>query len=196
MSKRIIKNIVKSIFRVLGRNEYLIGERYIDADIFISESQFAQPLYVNPRIKVDELVRELDQHYSSLFKIIKGEEVYSNERYSRRFAPDIILYPSTDSLTLAAETGETGLWIEKQIADHHPEGVFSLEYSGCKSFDKIKAWNVLPFLLSFMGLPIPQDMDIDVSLLDLLDRYGFKYRLDKPIKPKWLLLKKLHSRLC
>ena len=195
VSKRIIKNIVKSIFRVLGRNEYLIGERYVDADIFISESQFAQPLYVNPRIKVDELVRELDQHYSSLFKIIKGEEVYSNERYSRRFAPDIILYPSTDSLTLAAETSETGLWVEKQIADHHPEGVFSLEYSSCKSFDKVKAWNVLPFLLSFMGLPIPQDMDIDVSLLDLLDRYGFKYRLDKPIKPKWLLLKKLYSKL-
>ena len=61
---------------------------------------------------------------------------------------------------------------------------FSLKYSSCKNFDKVKIWNVLLFLLSSMGLPIPQDTNIDVGLLDLLDKYGFKYRLDKPNQAK------------
>ena len=190
---KIVKNVVKNVFRILKRSEHLIYERYIEADIFISESQFAQPLYVNPRIEVDKLVYELYQRYSHLFRILKGEEVY-NRSYNQ-LAPDIILYPSTNNITLAAEIDEARLWVERQVADHHPEGVFSLEYSNCKSFDKVKAWNVLPFLLSSMGLSIPQDMDIDVDLLDLLDKYGFRYRLDKPIKPRWLLLKRLYSKL-
>jgi len=192
-SNRIIKSIIKSVFRVLKRSKRIASERYIEADIFISESQFAQLLYTNPRIEVDKLVYELHQRYSYLFKIIKGEEAY-NGPYNQ-LAPDIILYPSIDNTTLVVEIDEAKLWVEKQIADHYPEGVFSLEYNSCKSFNRVKAWNVLPLIFSSIGLPIPKDMDVDTSLLDLLDKYGFKYRLDKPIKPKWLLLKRLHSKL-
>lgn len=188
ISNRIIRGVIKSVFRTLRRNKRVSQERHIEADIFVSESQFAQPLYVNPRIEVDKLVCELQQHYGHLFRIVKGKEAY-NGPYNK-LAPDIILYPLTDNITLVAEIDEAKLWVERQIADHHPEGIFLLEYNSCKSFDRVKAWNVIPFLFSFLELPIPQDMDIDTSLLDLLNKYGFKYKLGKPIRPRWLLLKK------
>lgn len=114
-----------------------------------------------------------------------GEKVYPGYCSSR--APDIVLAPRNPDILISRENSNIIYREDAEIPSHHSYGVFSVEIGKNKGLYEINTWDVLPIVLSLLGLPIPSDTDANI---ELLCRMGLKV-VKENIRRKWRLINKI-----
>lgn len=141
-------------------------------------------MYVSPNIDVHEILDILND--SGFVKAYKSNQIYKG--YCLHKAPDIILTPAKDDLFIARGEYKDTYREDREIADHYYIGIFSIE--GYKENHlRVYTHDILPIILSHLGLPIPSDTDSDLTILD---KFNLKTNRIN-IRARWLMALKLSS---
>ncbi len=177
--KILIKNIMKKIKKEKESRRTI---PYNMVKAFLPDPYY---VYLAPGINRDDIIELFNK--SGYVNALDPNSVYG-EGYCISRAPDIVLRSKSDDVFLG-RVGKSVFVDNVKIADHHPIGIFSVEdYVNLKS-NYVYTWDVAPYIFASIGLPIPEDTD---SSLELLEASGLKYRFDK-VRSKWLIVKKLSS---
>ena len=155
---RFVTNIGRSILKIAG-----VEYQFPRVDPVSSSAYYPTPNSYGIVVKDEtqlRTVQEILMNSRGISSVKRREEMYWGP-YVGRALPLMIIADYERGYKLGSNRVETRSHFDDPAWDHHPHGIISFTGEGVSSRDLgvINAWDVAPTIMSYMGIPIPNDTD-------------------------------------
>jgi predicted AlkP superfamily phosphohydrolase/phosphomutase len=161
VSIKPIKAIVKKIFKVIGGKDIKAELPYVNpvtSRAFMS-SNMSLGIHVKDKLLTELIIRKLKE-LNGISNVWKREEIYSGPFVKN--APEILFLPDFGhGYRIGTIMLHPKIVIERTDFWHHPDGMIAIYGQGVTPswVGTVEAFDVVPTILKYMGLPLPNDTD-------------------------------------
>jgi len=147
-----------TVLRVTGRVYDLPRVDPLGSEAY-SPTHYSYGIFVRDVNHV-ERVKKVLLSYRGIIDIRSREEVYWGPYVKR--APNLVITVDHDKgYRLGSNRISARVYSHRKVCDHHPYGIISFigEDVVSSELGLVKAWDVAPTIMAYMGVPIPDDTD-------------------------------------